>query len=141
MTGPGFAGNPRSNFRFASPQSVAQSAAERQRLGQNIYVVPNPATRASLSEMSQLQPNQDDPTGVLIEFRNLPAARNRVRIFTLSGDLVADLDHNGTGGSGTLSWNLVSRNGQEVVSGVYLYSVSSRDSRFDRVVGRFVVIR
>ena len=91
--------------------------------------------------MSQLQPNQDDPTGVRVEFRNLPAARNRVRVFTLSGDLVADLLHDGREGDGTLSWNLVSRNGQEIVSGIYLYSVESDDGAFDRVIGRFVVVR
>jgi hypothetical protein len=78
---------------------------------------------------------------VRIEFRNLPRARNRVRIFTLSGDLVTELAHDGRGGSGSLAWNLVSRNGQEIVSGIYLYSVSSDDAAFDRIVGRFVVIR
>ena len=28
-----------------------------------------------------------------------------------------------------------------IVSGIYLYSVESQDDRFNRVVGRFVVIR
>lgn len=43
--------------------------------------------------------------------------------------------------SGSAFWNLVSRNGQEVVSGIYLYFVESRSDDFDRVVGRFVVVR
>ena len=140
-TGFGVGSNPRGNFEFTVPQSRAQSAPSRATDGHDIYVVPNPATRRALADFSQLRPNEDDPTGVRIEFRNLPAARNRVRIFTLSGDLVAELSHDGRNGSGSLPWNLVSRKGQEIVSGIYLYSVSSEGSDFDRVIGRFVVIR
>lgn len=140
-TGYGPEGRPLGNFTFAVPQSPAQTPEERSRRGQNIFVVPNPATRDALAEFSQLQPNQDDPTGVRVEFRNLPKARNNVRIFTLSGDLVASLSHDGRNGAGSLSWNLVTRNGQEIVSGIYLFSVESEDPRFERVVGRFTVIR
>jgi hypothetical protein len=104
-------------------------------------VVPNPATRESLSEFSQLFPNADDPTGVRVEFRNLPRSKNTVKIFTLSGDLVVEIPHDGREGDGSVSWNLVSRNGQEIVSGIYLYSVESDDDKFNRVVGKFTVIR
>ncbi len=67
----------------------------------------------------------------------------RVLLVRLSamGDLVQSLSHNGTAGSGHISWNLMSRNGQEIVSGVYLYSVESDDSRFENFVGKFVVVR
>jgi hypothetical protein len=140
-TGVGLAGDPATNFEFAVPQSLAQDAAQRDRFGHNIYVVPNPATRQALMEFSQLNPNADDPTGVRVEFRNLPASQNTVRIFTLSGDLVIEIPHDGTMGSGSQAWNLVSRNGQEIVSGVYLFSVESADSAFETVRGKFVVIR
>jgi hypothetical protein len=140
-TGPGLVGDPQSNFEFASPKSNAQTREQRRDFGENIFVVPNPATREALSEFSQLLPNSEDPTGVRIEFRNLPLARNTVRIFTLSGDLVVEIPHDGRGGDGSVSWNLVSRNGQEVVSGIYLYSVESEDDNFNRVVGKFVVVR
>jgi hypothetical protein len=139
--GQGLTGDPQSNFSFAIPTSDAQTAEERKRLGQDIYVVPNPATRAALAEFSQLNPNGDDPTGVRVMFSNLPRARNTIKIFTLSGDLVQTLHHDGISGSGSVSWNLVSRNGQEVVSGIYLYSVEASDPAFDRVIGRFVVVR
>jgi hypothetical protein len=139
--GYGPAGRPLGNFAFGVPQSPAQTAEERDRRGQNIYVVPNPATREALADFSQLHPNQEDPTGVRVEFRNLPRARDVVRIFTLAGDLIETIEHDGRDGSGSASWNLVTRNGQEVVSGIYLYSVESDDPRFDRVVGRFVIVR
>jgi hypothetical protein len=139
--GLGPTGQPRGNFLPDVPKSDAQTADERRSRGQNIYVVPNPATRAALAEFSQLHPNSEDPTGVRVEFRNLPQARSTIQIFTLSGDRVTSIDHDGTVGDGSASWNLVSRNGQEVTSGIYLYSVECDDARFARVVGRFVVIR
>jgi hypothetical protein len=134
------------------PKAQAQTKDERDERGQDIYVVPNPATRESLAEFSQFSPNADDPTGVRVMFANLPRARNTIKIYTLAGDLVQTIEHDGTAfgevGSegfsntgGSAFWNLVSRNGQEIVSGVYLYSVESSDPDFERVVGRFVVVR
>ena len=147
--GPGLVGDAQSNFGFAVPKHRAQTAEERSEQGQNIYVFPNPATREALADFSRLNPNADDPTGVRVMFANLPQARNTIRIYTLAGDLVETIEHDGRslGGegfddsSGAAFWNLVSRNGQEVVSGIYLYSVESDDADFERVVGRFVVVR
>ena len=51
---------------------------------------------------------------------------------------VAQIDHDGSGGNGEAPWDLVTRNGQEAESGVYLFTV---DSPVGRTVGRFVVIR
>lgn len=149
--GPGLIGDPQSNFGFATPKFAAQTAEERAANGHNIFVFPNPATRSALAEFSQLNPNADDPTGVRVMFANLPADRNTINIYTLAGDLVQTIEHDGTAGglgnegyadvAGSAFWNLVSRNGQEVVSGIYLYSVESQSDDFDRVIGRFVVIR
>jgi len=133
----GFEG-PSSNFQYIVPLSDAQEAEEFEE--NEVYVVPNPATRESL-EPWRLDPNQDDPTGIKVEFRNLPKCRCTVRIYTVSGDLVEVLDFDGTSGHGTLAWDLVSRNGQDVTSGIYLFSVEPEDDRFPRTVGKFVVIR
>jgi hypothetical protein len=152
ITGHGIESDPQGNFGFATPRFDAQTAQEREEAGQNIFVFPNPATPQSLSEFSQLSPNADDPTGVRVMFANLPAARNTISIYTLAGDLVESFDHDGTTSDcpdesgfgacgGAAYWNLVSRNGQEVVSGIYLYAVESSDPAFERVIGRFVVVR
>ena len=76
-----------------------------------------------------------------VTFTNLPMASNTIKIYTVSGDLVQTLEHNGLGGSGHYSWNLMSRSGQEIVSGVYLYTVESDDDSFEDFVGKFVVVR
>ena len=132
---------PGSSFASTQPGTQAQTAEEREKFGTNIYVYPNPATREALAEYQQLFPNNEDPTGVRVTFTNLPMAKNTIQIYTASGDLVQTISHDGTSGSGHTSWNLMSRNGQEIVSGVYLYSVESDDDRFDTYVGKFVVIR
>lgn len=135
---PNHYGDPMSNFTYIVPISGAQAAysfSERE-----VYVVPNPATRENIAPW-QLEPNQDDPTGLKIEFRNLPMCRNAVRIYTLSGDLVEVLYHDGTGGDGTLAWDLVSRNGQDIASGVYLFAVEPADGMFANKIGKFVVVR
>jgi hypothetical protein len=112
-----------------------------------------------------LTPNASDPTGTHIDFLGLPAGKWSIKIFTLSGDWVATInsddavnastrnsnviDSQGhahpnvnlqqdTPSDGEGRWNLISRNGQDVVSGIYLYTVqSSRGSER----GKFVIIR
>jgi hypothetical protein len=141
VVGPGLIGDPGSSFSHTVPGTQAQTAEEREIFGVNIYVYPNPATREALGEYQELKPNSDDPTGVRVTFTNLPQATNTIQIFTVSGDLVQTISHSGLDGSGHVSWNLMSRNGQEIVSGVYLYAVQSDDSRFEDFVGKFVVVR
>jgi hypothetical protein len=141
LTGSGVHGDPSTNFGWIRPGSNAQTANDVASDGSRIYVYPNPATRESLAEFQQMFPNGDDPTGVRIMFTNLPAAHNIINIYTLDGDLVASLEHDGTGGFGDVSWNLVTRNGQQAVSGIYLYSVHSDDDRFPEFIDKFVLVR
>ena len=71
-------------------------------------------------------------------FFGLPRAQARIQIYTLAGDLVQVLDHDGSRGDGEAPWNLISRNGQDVESGVYLFTV---DSPLGHQVGKFVLMR
>jgi hypothetical protein len=52
-----------------------------------------------------------------------------------------ELPFDGSNGGGSLAWDLLSRNGQEITSGVYLFSVEAEKTEFKRFVGKFVVIR
>jgi len=140
-TGYGAESAPQANYFVTSPRQNAQTPAERSTQGVNIYVYPNPVKSASLAEFDLQETTWDNPTGVQVVWANLPAAHNTIRIYTASGDLVETLAHDGTAGDGTASWNLVSRNNQEVVSGIYIYVVQSDDNRFEDFQGRFTVIR
>jgi hypothetical protein len=110
-----------------------------------VYVVPNPYRgRASWD----LVPSAADPTGTHVDFLNLPAGGWTLRIFTVAGDLVQTIRHSDqlrtgqlqqeTIDDGQASWDLISRNGQDVVSGIYLFSVEGATGTSR---GKFVLIR
>jgi hypothetical protein len=139
-TGPGLAGEPMSNFRYIEPPTDALQPQRYDEADQEIYVVPNPATSQTMAPW-RLGPNNDDPSGWKIEFHHLPATTGKITIFTIAGDMVKEVPFDGSAGDGTAKWNLLSRNGQDVTSGVYLYSVATYDGRFKRFVGKFVVVR
>ncbi len=136
---PGKVGDPASNFRYIEPTTPSQR--DYQYNESEVYVVPNPATTASMQPWT-LSPNNDDPSGLKVEFRNLPADQGTIRIYTIAGDLVEEIRFDGRNGAGTVQWDLVSRNGQDVTSGVYLYSIEAEtNAAFKRNIGKFVVIR
>jgi hypothetical protein len=133
-----------------------------------IWVVPNPYRGfANLNQRPSawdLTPNATDPTGTHIDFFGLPSGRWTIRIYTVSGDLVQTIKSDdpvnesvrgpvvGNNGKtydganrqqdnpddGQARWNLISRNGQDIVSGIYLFTVESTKGTQR---GRFVVIR
>lgn len=110
-----------------------------------VYVVPNPYRGSAPWDLT---PSAADPTGTHVDFLNMPPGPWTLRIFTISGDLVEVLRHDGvqtnarrqqeTSTDGQATWNLISRNGQDVASGIYLFSVESQRG-IER--GRFVIIR
>ncbi len=134
----GRANTPMSNFLFIRARSEAQTVEEYE--SSEVYVVPNPVT-ADRMEAWRLEPNNQDPTGLRCEFRNLPRCRSTIRIYTVSGDLVEVIYHDGSSGDGTAPWNMLTRNGQDVTSGVYLFSIDPDEGGFSRTIGKFVVIR
>jgi hypothetical protein len=71
-------------------------------------------------------------------FVNLPP-QAMVRIYSLSGVLVAALEHSDPSGGGTLEWDLRSRNNQFVASGVYFYHVEVPGGKTK--IGKFTVIQ
>lgn len=120
----------------------------------NIYVVPNPYIGQSKFDGKRSNDEKGDKSR-RIWFVNLPY-KCKIKIFTLAGDLVDEIDHNGaysediiniskaTGSgvspSGMATWDLLSKNDQIIAPGVYLFSVKDHDSG-DIKVGKFVIIK
>jgi hypothetical protein len=140
ITGLGSSGAPSGNFVYVRPPSTALPPERAASAETEIYAVPNPVTRESLAPW-RLQPNNSDPTGVKVEFHHMPRSRGKLTIYTLAGDRVRELPFDATSGDGSVVWDLVSRNGQDVTSGVYLYTVEAEDPAFHRFVGKLVIIR
>ncbi len=131
------------------------------------WVVPNPYRGYAILQQRpsawDLTPNASDPTGTHIDFMGLPRGNWTIRIYTVAGDLVKQIRSSdsvnesirqpvlvsGTSypgynrqqdnpDDGEASWNLISRNGQDIVSGIYLFTVESSEGTQR---GKFVVIR
>ncbi len=96
----------------------------------NVHTVPDPYYVTSKLENTSAEKR--------MLFVNLPPEAV-VRIYTLSGVLVAALEHNDPTGGGTLEWDLRTRNNQFVASGVYFFHVETPDGK--EKVGRFTVIQ
>jgi hypothetical protein len=125
-------------------QGISPQAQAAGREG-GVYVVPNPYRGRSQWDLT---PSATDPTGTHVDFFNLPPGQWTLRIFTISGDLVQTIRSSDQQVDGKLqqensedgqaTWNLISRNGQDVVSGIYLFSVESTAGTEQ---GKFVIIR
>ena len=77
-----------------------------------------------------------------INFINLPP-KCTIRIYTLDGDLVRTIEHDKDESDLDASyeyWDLISRNTQAVVSGIYLFSVEDKQTGQNQV-GKFVIIK
>jgi hypothetical protein len=120
--------------------------------GRRVWVVPNPYRGSAQWDLS---PSATDPTGTHVDFYGLPPGRWTIKIWTVAGDLVRELkwdeavnESEREGGrpnlqqdhanDGQARWNLITRNGQDVASGIYLFTVES-DEGLQR--GKFVIIR
>ena len=153
-------------FDYGDPKSGLTSLATRATANavllapagnpmREVLVVPNPyrAYQDYTSDYrGQSWENQNDGTRDFypqvdrrIEFMNRPD-RALIRIFTTAGDLVQIVPHNADGDRSSWAslnsekWDLNSRNNQQVVSGIYLFSVEDL-SDHSLSTGKFVIIR
>lgn len=94
-----------------------------------VHTVPDPFYVASGYELTA--------DTLALKFVNLPA-RAIIRIYSVSGILVAAVLHNDATGGGEATWNLDGRSGRRVASGVYFFHIETPDGRSR--VGRFTVI-
>ncbi|MCK5127211.1 MAG: hypothetical protein KAR42_13235 [candidate division Zixibacteria bacterium] len=75
-----------------------------------------------------------------INFANLPKVCT-IRIFSIDGDLIKEIEHdNPDGGPGSQheAWDVISRNTQSVVTGLYLWQV---ESDMGEQIGKLVIIK
>lgn len=109
----------------------AQSAFE----SEEPYVVPNPYVAAA-----SFEPERFATAGRgerRLEFRAIPANAT-IRIYTVSGDLVQTLQHDGMT-TGMVPWDLRTKDGLEVAPGLYIFHVDAQD--VGQSVGKFAIIK
>jgi hypothetical protein len=121
----------------------------------DVTVYPNPYRVEARWDQSQLVRDH------YLWFANLPE-QCTLRIYTLSGDLVFETDFDGAGyrGEGTrgiydprreldvpaptlsgtsFGWNMITKEGQAVATGLYMYSVEAPGR--DRQIGKFLIVK
>jgi hypothetical protein len=135
------------NMKVFFPGTLAKDKLD------DIYVVPNPYVGLSKFDGRKSGDSKGDKSR-RIWFANLPK-KCTIKVFTLAGDLVDTIEHNGSTSqeiltiskaaeqgiqaSGIEPWDLLSRNNQIIASGVYLFSVKDEDGNIK--VGKFVIIK
>jgi hypothetical protein len=121
-------------------ESVEQVAAQDMK----VFVYPNPYRldedyRAQGFEARGFGDRPEDRTRA-IHFANLPP-RCTIRIFSLDGDLVREIEHDVDPMDPLANhdiWDLITRNSQLVVSGLYYWTVE--DDRGETQIGKLVVL-
>ena len=98
---------------------------------EDTYVVPNPYTRRTGWEVGEAK----------IQFVNIPP-NAVIRIYDASGGYINTVrpSYKIDGSqAGTADWNLRDSNGEDVVSGIYIYRIESGSG--GKKLGRFIVVR
>lgn len=102
----------------------------------DIFVVPNPYVGAS-----KFEPQNNFRSGRgerRIVFMNLPP-KCTIRIYTITGELVKTLHHDGGIENGQITWNLTTKDDMNLAFGVYLFHVEAEG--IGEHIGRFAVIK
>ena len=102
-----------------------------------IQVVPNPYV--ATNHMEPAVANQFLNQRRDIMFTHLPA-RCDIKIFTVSGVLVDEIDVENADDNGTAHWDVLTREGLEVAAGVYVYYVKAKETG-DEKLGKFSIIK
>jgi hypothetical protein len=132
---------PENNYIEDYPQPSTEETAEHKL---EVYVVPNPYRIDADYQASGFENRSrdivDPERARRIQFFNLPAVC-KISIYSLDGDLVRQINHNyPSGGPGSQhdSWDMITRNSQTVVAGLYYWVVESADQT---QIGKVVVIK
>ena len=70
-------------------------------------------------------------------FANVPA-QCTIRIYTVAGELVDTIQHEGTLDDGKAFWDLRSKDNMSIAYGLYIFHVESEEGTF---IGKFAVIK
>ena len=121
---------------------------------ENIIVTPNPYIGHGAFDGRRENDDKGDKSR-RIWFVNLPSEAT-IKVFTLAGDLVDEIHHNGfdetdiitvskaayhgLASDGIASWDMLSKNNQIIAPGIYLFSVKNKENG-EIKVGKFVIIK
>ncbi|HSW55001.1 MAG TPA: hypothetical protein VLH59_07915, partial [Ignavibacteriaceae bacterium] len=123
-------------FTFLSKAGYVDPNLAKSQFDEDPYVVPNPYVGAASFEPQRFAVSGRGERK--IEFRNLPANCS-IRIYTVTGELVQTLHHDGNINKGIVEWDLRNRDNLDIAPGLYIYHVDG--GSVGTYVGKFAVIK
>lgn len=123
-------------YTFLTKAQKVDAALAKTQFDNEPYVVPNPYVAAASFEPQRFAVQGRGERKM--EFRNLPANAT-VRIYTITGELVNTLRHDGDITSGVIGWDLRNSDQLEVAPGLYLFHVDGGDT--GTFIGKFAIIK
>ena len=100
------------------------------------YVVPNPYIAAASFEPQRFAVSGRGERR--IEFRNI-ANNSVIRIYTVTGELVQTIRHDGNINQGFVAWDLRTKDNLEIAPGLYIFHVEGEN--VDSFIGKFAVVK
>ena len=122
-------------YEFTTRSQRVDTKVAKEEL-RKIKVVPNPYVGAATWEERNPFASGRGPRS--IHFNHLPQ-KCTIRIYTVSGELVATIEHESNILDGSAEWNLLTRDNLAVSYGIYIYHVDAPG--IGESVGKFAVIK
>jgi hypothetical protein len=122
-------------FKFVTRGEKIDQEKARVEAQSSPYVVPNPYVASASFEPERFAVSGRGERR--IEFRNIPA-KSVIRIYTLKGELVQTLYHDGST-EGYVAWNLRTKDNLDVAPGLYIYHVEAPG--IGSFIGKFAIIK
>jgi len=117
-------------------QKIDKNLAAQEQGKEKPYVVPNPYVGAASFEPQRFAVSGRGERR--IEFRGLPQECT-IRIYTITGELVQTLEHNGVITQGFVAWDLRTKDNLEVAPGLYIFHVEAEN--YTSYIGKFAIIK
>jgi hypothetical protein len=122
-------------FRFSLQGADSSNALAKSELD-DICVVPNPYVEtASWEPQNMYKYGRGERR---LHFYNLPKDCT-IRIYNLRGHLIDTIEHHGTADNGMEPWDILSKDGNEISYGIYIYHVDAPG--IGEKIGRFALIK
>ncbi|PKL87648.1 MAG: hypothetical protein CVV23_14325 [Ignavibacteriae bacterium HGW-Ignavibacteriae-2] len=123
-------------FTFRTTAQILDEKLSKEEFDSKPFVVPNPYVGSASFEPQRFAVSGRGERK--IEFRNIPL-NAEIRIYTINGELVQQLRHEGFITDGTVSWDLRNKDQLEVAPGLYIYHVDGGTT--GKFTGKFAIIK
>ncbi|MGH7450822.1 MAG: hypothetical protein ACRENG_05720, partial [bacterium] len=122
-------------FSFKTTGQFINAQKAREEFKQEPYVVPNPYVGSASFEAERFAVSGRGERRM--EFRGLPA-NAMIRIYTVRGDLVQTLRHDGSN-DGFVAWDLRTKDNLDIAPGLYIFHVDGNGAGTH--IGKFAIIK